>query len=230
MTTVRKLVAAGGGLVALLVAGCGPGPKDLQIQSLTEEVNRLTGEKQDLLGQVERAQAERDEARNRVLDLRQQLAGLQAELAKSREGATKSGRWYEGKGIAWTDIADNILFDSGKAKLKPQGREELQKIVGEIRQRYPDRQVWIVGHTDSDPIKVSGWKDNLELSAQRACTVFRELQQLGLDPDRMVAAGQGEHHPKAANEPKTKHLNRRVQIVAVEVPETSRIEEPAERG
>ena len=228
MATVRSFVAVGCGLTILLMVGCGPGPKDLQIQSLTEEVNRLEGENHGLRSQLARANSERDEARGRVLDLQQQLANLQAEIAKG--SLRQEGPWMERPGIAWQDIADNILFDSGKANLKSAGTGVIQQVVADIRQRYAGRQVWIIGHTDSDPIKHSKWKDNLELSVQRACTVHREMQKLGMDPDHMVAAGQGEYHPKVANAANTKHLNRRVQIIAVEVPETSRIQEPAEGG
>jgi flagellar motor protein MotB len=46
----------------------------------------------------------------------------------------------------------------------------------------------------------------------------------------MVAAGQGEFNPKAENAPKTKQLNRRVQIIAVEVPDTTHGPAMRERG
>jgi len=229
MKMLRYLVAAGCGGLVLCLVGCGPGPKDQQIQALQEEVNRLQAENADLRSRLARAISERDEARLRASDLEQQLRALQGRMA---EGAKKRGEWEELPGIAWTDIADDILFDSGKADLKPAGRERLQRVFAEIRERYPNRQVWIVGHTDTDPIKYSKWRDNLELSVQRACTVHRELQKLGLDPVKMVAAGQGEYNPKASNATAVgKQQNRRVQIVAVEIPEAARRgTAPAERG
>ena len=230
MTTARSFLAVFGLLFALLAVGCGPGPKDMQITALQEEINRLQGDNQDLTERLTRALSDRDQARGHTLDLRQQLANLQAEMARMRDSATQEGPWTELPGIAWQDIADNILFDSGKANLRSAGRETLKQITTDIQQRYPGRQVWIVGHTDNDPIRKSKWKDNLELSAQRACTVHRELCKLGLDPHNMIAAGQGEFHPKVENTPKTKHLNRRVQIIAVEIPETSRIAESSEHG
>lgn len=221
MKTVRCILTAGCGLITLAAMGCGPGPKDLQIQAQQEEINRLQQDKAALSSQLAQALADRDQCRGQLFDLQRQLSDLQAKLAASEATAEQRGDWRELPGIAWQDVAVDILFDSGKAKLKSSAKAKLQQIVADIQQRFPDRQIWVVGHTDSDPIKHSGWKDNLELSVQRACTVFRELQKMGLDPKRMVAAGQGEYNPKAPNTPKEKHKNRRVQVIAVQIPDTT---------
>ena len=229
MRMVRSVVAVGCGLMLLATIGCGPGPKDMQIEALQARVNDLQAEKQGLMSDLARSLGERDEARGRALDLRQQLAELRARMGSGE--ARQEGRWTRGEGIAWTDIADNILFASGKANLKASGRAELQNVVAEVRDKFPGWQIWIIGHTDSDPIKHSKWKDNLELSVHRACAVHRELAKLGLNVDELVAAGQGEYNPKAPNDAKNKHFNRRVQIVAVQTPVTSGgIEETGEQG
>jgi chemotaxis protein MotB len=113
------------------------------------------------------------------------------------------------------------LFDSGRAKLKPTAEATLQKVVADIRQTYADKMILVIGHTDTDPlVRTKGvWEDNLDLSANRGMTVFREMQKLGLDPKRMIAGGQGEYSPRTSNETKEgKSQNRRVQIVAVPMP------------
>lgn len=217
MRALRCVAAVAVGAVLLLATGCGMGPKEMQIQELQEQVNQLQAEKADLISQLARARSERDAARQREMEMAQRLRQLQDRMAQGEP--TETGIWTERPGIAWTDVADDILFDSGKAVLKQTGRTELQKILDELRQRWPDRQVWVIGHTDSDPIRKSNWKDNLELSLARSATVYRELQSMGVDPRRMVAAGQGEHNPKAPNEPRSKHQNRRVQIIAVQLPD-----------
>ena len=219
MRTVRSVVAVGCGLVLLASIGCGPGPKDMQIEALQTRINDLQAENQGLLSDLASATAERDDARGRALDLRQQLDELRSR--QQAGGGTQEGRWSTAPGIAWTDIADNILFASGKATLKAEGHAELQTIASEIRQKFPGWQIWIIGHTDSDPIKHSKWKDNLELSVQRACAVHRELAKLGLNVRDLLAGGQGEYNPKAPNDAKNKHLNRRVQIIAVQTPDMS---------
>jgi flagellar motor protein MotB len=219
MKTVRMVAALCCGTVGLALVGCGPGPKDMQVEAMQAEINRLNAEKQDLLARLAQAQRERDDALARLRDAQAQIAALQAQPQAPVMTTPAQPGWTERGPIAWTDISDTILFDSGKADLKAGGRDELQRVLGEARQNYPDRQIWIVGHTDTDPIKHSKWKDNLELSVQRACTVFREMQKMGVDPTNMVAAGHGEYGPKAPNDTRAnKQLNRRVQIVAIEVP------------
>ncbi len=216
MRAVRSVAAVGCGLILLVATGCGVGPKDQQIEALQGEVNKLTGENQDLRNRLARALQERDEARARAADLMAQLAAAQNKPAAAQPD---QGRWHGTEQFAWTDISENILFDSGKADLKAAGRTELQNVLNEARQKFPGHQIWIVGHTDTDPIKHSKWKDNLELSVQRGCTIFRELQKMGVDPKNMVAAGQGEHNPKASNATSAgKAQNRRVQIIAIMVP------------
>jgi chemotaxis protein MotB len=206
MRVVRSVVAIGGLLSVLAIVGCGPGAKDQQIQALQEENNRLRAENADLRARLAQALAERDQAR----------AALAQQMPVTPQ---RTGDWTEYKGFAWQDLPESILFDSGKANVKPAGVEKLQKVLAEVKQKWPERQVWIVGHTDTDPIKHSKWADNLELSVERGAAVFREMQKMGVDPTRMVAAGQGQWNPKASNSNAAgKQENRRVQIIAVEVP------------
>ena len=72
---------------------------------------------------------------------------------------------------------DNVLFDSGKANLKPESIEIL-KSVAEIlnRDEFKDRLIKVEGHTDTDPILYSSkFPTNWELSAIRATNVLRYL-------------------------------------------------------
>ncbi len=220
MRAVRSVVAVGGLLALVMVIGCGPGAKDQQIQALQDENNKLRAENADLRQRLAQALAERDQARAALAQLQRQPVVPET-----------AGRWTEYEGFAWTDIAENILFDSGKADMKPAGRNELQSVLGEVRQKWPDREIWIVGHTDTDPIKHSKWRDNLELSVERGATVFREMQRLGVEPARMVAAGRGEWAPKASNATSAgKQQNRRVQVIAVKAPPREGLAPPPGAG
>jgi chemotaxis protein MotB len=85
-----------------------------------------------------------------------------------------------------------------------------------LRKKYPGKQVDVVGHTDSDPIKKTKdkWKDNLELSAQRALSVARYLIQKGMGEEEVRAVGCGDSRPVASNSSSAgKAKNRRVEIV-----------------
>lgn len=113
-------------------------------------------------------------------------------------------------------VEGSVLFAPGKAALLPAGRAALDRITDTIQSRYADKDVFVVGHTDDTPIRKSGWKDNYELSAQRALTVVRHLRSRSLDAARLVACGAGEHRPVAPNTDDTgRSKNRRVEIFAV---------------
>ena len=72
----------------------------------------------------------------------------------------------------------------------------------------------VVGHTDTEPIKKSSWKDNLELSAQRALSVTRYLMDHGIPDKQVEASGCGSARPVASNSTADgKAKNRRVEIV-----------------
>ena len=72
----------------------------------------------------------------------------------------------------------------------------------------------VVGHTDTDPIKKSKWKDNWELSAQRALSVLRYLVKRGITKEKIQAVGCGESQSIASNSTASgKARNRRVEIV-----------------
>ena len=91
---------------------------------------------------------------------------------------------------------------------------ELDHIYSVLQQTYSSNVIDVVGHTDADPIKKSKWKDNWELSSQRALTVVRYLTNKGFNPAQIRAVGCGESRPVAPNTSVSgKGKNRRVEIV-----------------
>ena len=117
------------------------------------------------------------------------------------------------RGLVLTFLAE-VLFDSGKAEVRPEAQQTLSKVASVIREKTADRDVGIEGHTDNEPIRVSGWKSNWELSTARATSVLHVLEEGGVSPRRMVAAGYGEYRPVADNQALSgRQQNRRVEIV-----------------
>ena len=111
-------------------------------------------------------------------------------------------------------MANDILFDSGKAKLKKNAYPVLDKIAGVLNETVPDRDVGVEGHTDTVPIKHSNWKSNWELSAARATNVLHYLIGKGIQPQRLSAIGYGEYKPIDTNDTKAgRARNRRVEII-----------------
>jgi len=118
------------------------------------------------------------------------------------------------KGLVITVVGD-LLFDSGKAKIKTDAHSLLDKISSVLKDNMSQFNVGIEGHTDNVPIKLSGWKSNWELSTARALSVLHYLvNNQGISPERLSAIGYGEYRPVASNETKDgRKQNRRVEIV-----------------
>ena len=110
-------------------------------------------------------------------------------------------------------LMDEVLFRSGEAQLTDSGKKVMQA-VGEALNSYPDKQVWVQGHTDDVPISRdtrAEFASNWELSAARALNVVHFLQQqVGVDPRRLAAVAFGQYRPVSV---KSKAKNRRIEIV-----------------
>jgi len=106
------------------------------------------------------------------------------------------------------------LFSAGRAELKPEVSATLDRIAQSLKSDYAGRLVGIEGHTDSDPITKSKWKNNHELSVARSVAVFEALKRRGIPESQLFVAGYGPNQPLASNGSKqTKSQNRRVEIV-----------------
>ena len=106
------------------------------------------------------------------------------------------------------EYARTILFDTGKASLKPESTSvfvDIIRILGE----YPNSRFTVEGHTDS----VGSASLNQKLSEERANAVRDFLIQEGIAADRLEAAGYGEDRPIASNNTRAgRSQNRRVEI------------------
>lgn len=130
------------------------------------------------------------------------------------------------KGLVITFVAD-VLFDSGKAQIRAQAFPIMNKVARVLKENVPELNVGIEGYTDNQPIKVSGWKTNWELSSARALSVLHYLvDKEGIAPERLSANGFGEYRPVASNDTKEgQRLNRRVEIVIL--PPITKVKEGA---
>ena len=98
---------------------------------------------------------------------------------------------------------DKVLFDSGKADLKPEANEILDTIAEVLnREEFKDKLIKVEGHTDTDPIVYSTtFPTNWELSAIRATNVLRYLvEENGIDGNRISSSGYSYHRPIAPND------------------------------
>ena len=201
------------------------------------ESNRMKKETSELLEKVAALEkqnsllTEENEAlRSKALDLEVQkkeevftmrrtyddlLEDMKSEIEKGKITITQL------EGRLKVNMVDEILFDSGKTTIKPQGVKVLER-VGKILLKSKDQAIRIEGHTDNVPIGPELGKmypTNWELSAARATTVARYLQEkIGIDPGLLSATGYGPYQPMASNETEEgRAKNRRIEILLVPI-------------
>ncbi len=142
-------------------------------------------------------------------DLRNEVARLEAELARKPKTVTVPGPRTGTK----ITLASDVLFPSGKASLTTAGKSRVGQEAAKIRRGYSGAKILIYGHTDSDPIRRSQWKDNLALSSERAAAVTRELVARGFSAKNIETVGMGSAEPVTSNATAAgKAKNRRVVI------------------
>ncbi len=104
-----------------------------------------------------------------------------------------------------------LLFDSGKADLRPEAQPELDKLA-DFLQKHPKTRLGIAGHTDD----VGSAADNLMLSEQRAQAVHTFLLNRNIPAERIQWKGFGETRPVADNSTETgRQQNRRVECLVL---------------
>ncbi len=109
-------------------------------------------------------------------------------------------------------LSNDVLFDSGRAELKAAGMSALAEIAAVLR-AIPGRTFQVAGHTDNEPIRVSPFHSNWDLSTARALEVTGFLIREGMDPHALSAAGYGEFDPVDTNSSASgKSHNRRTEI------------------
>jgi chemotaxis protein MotB len=110
-------------------------------------------------------------------------------------------------------VTDGVLFDSGSAVIRSQGRPTLEEI-GRIIAQEGGHPVKVEGHTDDQPIHTSQYPSNWQLSGARAAAVVQSLGAAGVSGKRMSLAGYAAEHPVAGNTtPTGRAKNRRVEII-----------------
>ena len=108
----------------------------------------------------------------------------------------------------------SILFDSGKADLRPEAKPILSKI-GDVLKNFEGYIIEIIGHTDNVPVsKDNVYKDNNWLSSARALNAAEYLiENNNIDPKLLKYSGRGEYEPVADNDtPEGRAKNRRIEI------------------
>ncbi|MFZ3207775.1 MAG: OmpA family protein [Geobacteraceae bacterium] len=217
------------------------------VAGLANEKTRLTADNLELDKVLK---ASKSESLIQIIGLRQRVADLESADAKLKENILSLQKTKEDevkkvsvtleemtekmkeqiakgdltirelRGKLTLDMKAELLFDSGKAEIKPAGIEVLGKMIGAFSV-LQGKVIRIEGHTDNKPITATlskKYPTNWELSAARAINVTRYLEQQGVDPHILSAVAHSEFQPKPEADNNTEEgraSNRRIEIILV---------------
>lgn len=166
--------------------------------NLAKQTETLTAERDAFKAERDRVAAEREAIKKERDELAGMLKGALSSVAETTETA---------RGVIVS--LSGILFDVGKATLKPASQLSIAKLAG-ILMVFPNMNLSIEGYTDS-----TGSADlNMRLSMDRARAVYEFLMTQGISNARMKYQGFGPENPVAPNDTEANRArNRRVEVV-----------------
>src|SRR5258708_1806185 len=191
---------------------------------LNQRLTELTKQNQDLSQQLQDTQHAKDAEIAKLKGSYDELVnGLKSELQAGQVTITQL------KGRLSVNMVDKILFNSGEAEVKPEGRQVLER-VREVLKKLQDKDIRIEGYTDNVPISAalrSKYTTNWELSTTRATAVVRYLEDKSRIPqDRLIPPRYAQNRPIAGNDtPEGRQQNRRIDSVLV--PSESSVSAPS---
>ena len=206
--------------VVVLLSGCTNLKK--KYQGMNVEHQNLKGLYENCVTSLDASAREKSQMGRELVSSQQTIEELQMMISKRNVSPAVAAGFGKDMDVSFDPTAGTItvtlpnaiLFSPGRASLKKASIAELNHVLSVLQERYGDKAIDIVGHTDSDPIKKSKWQDNWQLSAERALSVLRYMNKKGIKGDRIAAVAAGEGRPVSSNStPGGKARNRRVEIV-----------------
>jgi type VI secretion system protein ImpK len=132
-------------------------------------------------------------------------AGLAPEIAAGEVEAVEAGTRIVIR------VGSALLFDSGKADVRPQFRTHAVRIAA-VLDKEPG-PISVVGHTDNQPLRSNRFASNFELSKERANQVAAVMRPGLSDGSRLKTEGRGEQEPVVPNTTaENRAKNRRVEV------------------
>ena len=176
-----------------------------ETRTLAQQTEKLAAERDQLSAEKNALAAERDTIKKERDELAGMLKGALSSVAETTETA---------RGVIVS--LSGILFDVGKATLKPASQHSVAKLAG-ILMVFSNMNLSIEGYTDS-----TGSADlNMRLSMDRARSVYEFLMTQGVSNSRMKYQGFGPENPVAPNDTETNRArNRRVEVVLTQAVRT----------
>ena len=195
--------------------------EDLRVQSealtaeraaLEGDISQLAESKAQLSQELAATSLALSAASENVRGLQSAFEGLVADLeSELQKGQIEIEQLRSGLRVA---VSDEILFQSGSAKLDVGGIEVLETVANHIKKL--DYAIDVEGHTDNRQIRgalTKRYPTNWELAGARASSVVRLFESAGIEGARLQAISRAEHAPVASNDDdEGRGQNRRIEI------------------
>jgi len=184
-----------------------------------EELTALLGEKEQQAAKDKVAIANLGKSLNNALASRvQELQRFRSEFFGRLRDVLKGRDDVQIVGDRFV-FQSEVLFAQGQAEIGTDGRQQLAQLavaLTDIASQIPDDINWILqvdGHTDNIPLRAGRYRDNWDLSTERALSVVRFLRDQGLPANRLAAAGYGEFQPLDSRDTNdARRVNRRIEL------------------
>ncbi len=209
----RMIILTGMAAVVFAMTGCNDSLKD-ENALLLEENEAVRAQLADRNTALDTANRNLREAEMENARLRRELDDTQQPYSQPASATGFEGiagvTGVAGAGEVTAVVEGDVLFSSGKTTLKAAAKQSLDAIASVLNSTYSGRDVRITGHTDSDPIRKSGFKSNYHLGFERAYAVRDYLISRGVSATRLSLASFGPDKPHGS-----KAQSRRVEIVVI---------------
>ena len=189
--------------------------KNQKISELSQRINDLEKENMRMKDDIATIRKTKEEEVKKVSSTLEEMTERMKEQIAKGDLTIR-----ELRGKLTVDMKASVLFDSGKADVKPEGIEVLNKMIDTFK-TLKGKVIRIEGHTDNKQITgnlILKYPTNWELSAARAINVARFMEAQGVDPHILSAVAFGEFQPKPEANNATEEgraSNRRIEIILV---------------
>jgi chemotaxis protein MotB len=170
---------------------------------------------------LENLQKELNQRSSQIEELQNLINAKEAQMQQLKNAISKALHNFEGKGLTveqkngkiYVSMENKLLFNSGSWAVGSEGKKAVQQLASVLSENS-DINVLIEGHTDNVPYKGTTVIDNWDLSVKRATAIVRILENKGVNPTQITAAGRSEFIPVDSNETtEGKAKNRRIEII-----------------
>jgi chemotaxis protein MotB len=170
---------------------------------------------------LEKLQKELKQRSEQIDELESLINAKEAQMQQLKNAISNALHNFEGKGLTvvhkngkiYVSMENKLLFNSGSWAVGVEGKKAVEQLANVLAENK-DINVLIEGHTDDVPYTGSTLIDNWDLSVKRATAIVRILENKGVNPTQITAAGRSKFVPVDTNKTaEGKAKNRRIEII-----------------